>query len=632
MRTIVLLITCISTLLHAQDTISIRTLDRALIVTDPARGVRRLSRTVPLVSADTPVRRILLDLTYACPDSMRCADWDYLDHVLVRPINGTDTFELARMLTPYGGLFPKDWAFTWRSDVSDLAAILKDSVELIHIHHGYEPASDRGWAVTLDLHYITGPPIAPILGITEIYRGNFPYGNDSRPIATQLPARTIRTHPDARWLRIRSQQTGHGMMANDGCAEFCAKWRRVHVGGQVVQDRRLWKECASNPLWPQAGTWIFDRADWCPGELQPPDQLTVPLEPEDRTCTVRFEMEPYQVDSSTAMTNLSAYGIQFGPTRARHDAMIIEILAPSLQARHARALEGHEGTRFVIGNAGADTLRMLTIQHGVAGGDTLRSRWHGALPFGQTDTVTLAAARTCAAPGGSYFVSLSRPNGQPDAWPYDNMARSAYHVPDVMPTSLIVQLRTNAEPQHNALRISSNGKEQFVHVPGSLQPDSSYRDTLHLPPGCHRLQLTDTAGDGLSFWFNTEGGHGHLRLLDLKGRLLKRFESDHGNGITYLFHTGSTPNILPDTVPDVHVFPRRTKGHTRLYYFANDAAPLHVMISDEQGRTVQEIRPAGYIKEAEMPLDLTDQPPGRYHIAVLRDGRTVFKDRIRVER
>jgi hypothetical protein len=613
------------------DTTTIRVLDRHLVVTDPALGTRHTGCIVQLPGG-TPPRRILLALTYACPDTMRCADWDYLDHVLVRPVAGRDTFEVARMLTPYGGQFNRGWAFTWVADVTDFAPVLRDSVEVIHVHTGYEPAHDRGWAVTMDLRYISGPPMAPVLAIAQLHRGQFVYGDTLRPLGTTIPPRTVHPVEGAAYMVVRSQQTGHGMDPADGCGEFCAKWRYVTLDGDTVQWRRLWRECASNPLYPQAGTWIFDRADWCPGELQPPDRIIVPLEGPSRPRTVGFHMEPYRPDSAQAFINLSAYTIQLGPATATHDAMITEVLVPSDEPRHARMNEEHDGPRVVIANAGSAPLRTLTFRYGIVGGQLHTYRWTGVLPFGVVDTVDLPGPILCTEPHHQFVVEVRHPNGQADEWAADNAAIIRFTAPPVLPADLTVHLRTNAEPHHNALHLTApDGRAWIMHPLGTLKADTLYTHALHLPPGTYRLQLVDTAGDGLSFWYNSAGGHGHLRLLDGEGRLLLPFESDHGNGLVYTFRVGGTPTLPPHTAPVISLFPRRTQGHTRLDFLANEAGLLHVQVTNEAGEVVREFRTPEPVRMLELPMDITGAPPGRYLVTLSRDGKKIFEQRIRLE-
>lgn len=618
-------------LAHGQDTVVVRALDRELVITDPGPEVRYIGRTVMLPSAALPVRRILLTLTYACPDGMRCADWDYLDHIWVRPVNTTDTFELARMLTPYGGLFKPDWQFSWVSDATDLVTVLRDSVEFIHVHHGYEPFHDRGWSVTLDLRYITGPPIAPALGIAGLYRGSFAMGDTELPLEQALKPVPLDHMPGAEWLTIRSQQTGHGMNPDDGCGEFCAKWRSIQVDGIEIQRRMLWQECASNPLSPQAGTWVFDRADWCPGQLQPPDRVTLPLAANGEGHEVAFAMQPYVADSSTASTNLSAYAVQWGRPSARHDVMVTEVLVPSDEPRHARLNADHEGPRIVIANAGADTLVSLMIHYGRTDGAQATFRWEGALPFGAVDTVNLPGPIDYRAHPGFFRVSAEAPNGQVDAWPVDNALRSRMDGVDMLPADLVLQLRTNNEPGDNALDLHDASGRAHLHYPlGSLKADTLYSDTLGLEPGTYRLQLTDTAGNGLKFWFNNEGGQGHLRLLDNEGRLLKRFESDCGNGMTYLFRVGERPTVQPDTLPAASLFPNRTKALSRLDFFANEPGSITIRVTDEEGHVVQEIKPNVPVKEASFNIDLTGSAPGRYTATVERAGIEIFRERLRL--
>ena len=70
-----------------------------------------------------------------------------------------------------------------------------------------------------------------------------------------------------------------------------------------------------------------------------------------------------------------------------------------------------------------------------------------------------------------------------------------------------------------------------------LEPTTTYIDTLELEEGNYYLNLVDTAGEGLEFWFMADAGFGRLRLKDTKGNLIHLFESDNGNGQFYAFKT-----------------------------------------------------------------------------------------------
>ncbi|MCB9182713.1 MAG: peptide-N-glycosidase [Flavobacteriales bacterium] len=630
MRNVFLLLVLLG-LVHAraQDTLHVRAHDRATVVTDRSTGNHPYPVAVRFPAKELPVRRVVLTLTLACPDGMRCGDWDYLDRILIRPMHRTDTFEVARMLTPYGGLFGKEWRFSWQSDVTDFSTLLRDSVEVIYAHGGYEASEDRGWAVTTDFHFVLGPPPAEVLAITELYRVTFVYGDRSRSIEADLPARSISTDARAALLRIRTHQTGHGMNADDGCGEFCSKWRSIKVDKKEVGRRALWKGCGSNPLFPQAGTWLFDRADWCPGALYEAEALTVPIAA--GAHVVDIDMEPYAHDSSEATTDIAAYAIQLAKPRAEYDAAIEAILIPNDDPRYGRFNPAVHEPQVVVRNLGSEPMDMVLVEYGTEG-FPMRLFVHGKrLRFGESDTVMLPHLIDMK-PGLNTFVAkLSKPGSHKDAWKGDNVMRATFTAPDMLDSVLVVQLRTNAQPEQNSFRLANTKGHAYIDHPlGSLKPDSLYTDTLRLPPAGYVMQLADTAGDGLTFWYNAEGGSGYLRLLDGQGRLLKRFESDCGDGLTYQFRVGDAPTLPVDDQPAISVFPSLTAGPTVLDYFANEAAAIRLELRDEQGTVVWSEALADAPKQFRHSLDLSNQPRGRYTLKVLRDEQEVFSGRLRL--
>lgn len=615
--------------LAAQDTLHVRSHDRATIVTDPSRGVRSFPARVRFPKAEVDLRQVLLTVTFACPDSLRCAEWDYLDHILVHPLGTTDTIEVARMLTPYGGFYKSPWSFTWQVDVTDFSPVLRDSVEVIYVHSGYEPNNDRGWAVTLDFACITGPPAARVLGVHTLHRGHFAYGDSTKPFATAVPVRTLSLQPSTALARVRLHQTGHGMHADDGCAEFCRKWREVRFDGRTVDRRDLWRECGTNPLQPQAGTWIFDRGHWCPGELQQPDVVDVQLSGGARAHTMEVVMEPYAHDSSTARWDLAAYLVELAAPSAAHDVAMVDIVAPSTAPMHRLRNPACGAAIVQLRNRGTRPLRKVDIVYGLVGGVMRTHRWTGDLPFDAVAEVTLPGPLEGADPA-VFEVRLERPNGEPDVWPADNVYRSTYTPVPVYPAPVLVQLLTNDQPGHTGLQVTdAAGRVLVAHAPGSLDSARLYTDTLRLAEGCYTLALVDTAGDGLEFWYNTAGGRGVLRLLDGEGRLLRRFESDHGSGITHHFRVAADAPTQRDTVPDIGLFPTRTTGRTVLDYFADRAGPVTLQVLDPQGAVVLE-RALGVLRQDRVELDLTGLVPERYTAVVLRDGSEVFRRRLRV--
>ena len=66
---------------------------------------------------------------------------------------------------------------------------------------------------------------------------------------------------------MRMTITGHGQGNTQNAAEFFEINNSVQVNGQEIAVHNLWKDdCATNPCENQAGTWLFSRAGWCPGQ------------------------------------------------------------------------------------------------------------------------------------------------------------------------------------------------------------------------------------------------------------------------------------------------------------------------------------------------------------------------------
>ncbi len=154
-----------------------------------------------------------------------------------------------------------------------------------------------------------------------------------------------------------------------------------------------------------------------------------------------------------------------------------------------------------------------------------------------------------------------------------------------------------------------------------------------MSPGCYELVVADSAGDGLDFWFNPEGGYGYARLLDVPGRLLKAFNSDFGSEVRHSFRivAGAKPEVALADLPIVNPFPARNKGVFDIDIFLNRRTELQVRIIEESGvETVLDNLYPG-VKEVMLPIDITTAPDGVYYIKVTADGKTVTR-RIRVKR
>ena len=61
--------------------------------------------------------------------------------------------------------------------------------------------------------------------------GSFQYGNPENDIENSLTPIKIKKEKKASFGRFRIQHTGHGMDKENGCSEFCNRWRELVFDG-----------------------------------------------------------------------------------------------------------------------------------------------------------------------------------------------------------------------------------------------------------------------------------------------------------------------------------------------------------------------------------------------------------------
>lgn len=633
---LVLVILFASCTTFAADTLHVISHKAIIVTTEPSAGTKSYRSWVVFPSKEEKLRKINLNITFGCPDGMRCADWDYLDHIYIRRKGGVNgpvlNYEIGRMLTPYGGAFGKTWSFKWQADITDFSLLLRDSIEIEYIHTGYEPNNDRGWKVTVDFELVKGKPVLEPVAVHQVYNKVYAYGDNSKPFEDSLKAFSFTASKRSQHARIFVYQTGHGMDAN-GCGEFCSRYREIWYNGRMIDKRDIWKKCGDNPLYPQAGTWVIDRAYWCPGELNQPDIYDVALKGGSQNV-VDINMQPYVTDKPSANELITAYVVEYSNPLQSHDAAVEDIYAPTDKQVHGRKNPASVNPAIVIRNNGSHPLTKLDIRYGTEGFASKQFTWKGKLAFNQQAVVTLPGAVQGNTGQNTFTVQVSSPNGKKDAVMDDNSMSTVFTKVPVHGKTLVLNLRTNNQPEHNNYYLrNADGKVVYERKPGSLKANTDYRDTLSLVPGAYELLVTDTAGDGLEFWFNNKGGRGICRLLDDKGKMLRNFESDFGNFIHYGFEVSadSSMHSSPALAPAVGVYPTRSTGKTTLDYFGNKAGKVIVKIVTDPGDTVVEEHVYNNLGEAVFDYDMSYRPPQRYYVKVYLEGELVFNKRLRIE-
>ncbi|MFV0506480.1 MAG: peptide-N-glycosidase F-related protein [Bacteroidales bacterium] len=613
--------------------------DNITVVTNPKEGTNSYPSWAVFPDKNKKVRRIVMNVTLGTPDSLPTAHWDYCDHINILRTDGikgeSKGYEIGRMLTPYGSIYSKGWEFKWSADVTDFADILRDSVEIEYMHSGYEPTT-VGWALTIDFDITYGEPHIDQLGMDKLWYGNFVYGNPNKPFEEQVKPYEFTLPKGTAIARVRLQHTGHGMDETRGCSEFCSRWRRIYLDDTIVQEKDLWKNCGNNPLYPQGGTWIFDRALWCPGDLQEPDIInTYPTSGSKHALTM--EMEPYQTDNiKQPKENIRSTIFYYSAPKNENDVLLEEILKPNKDPFFNRLNPAIKNPTIKIRNLGSEPLKTLSIKYcSMANGESYNKKeyqWTGNLAYYESAIIDLPGIIYSERERhNSFSVECLMPNGQEDAWKGDNKKTVDFNPPMEMPSEFIIQYKTNSTPQENFIELKDeNDNIIYSKMPQDVDPNTTYNDTIKMPEGATSGELTliDTAGQGLEFWFLVEQGYGFLRVLDMSGRMVHEFEKDCGDGEKFAFSISDSFNINQlDTQYSFTVFPKRVKDKFVINVHSDTPNSEMEVRFLQFGKTIKSYK-YPKINKSEYEYNIDDIGDGRYIVEIFVDGDRKFKTRI----
>ncbi len=490
-------------------------------------------------------------------------------------------FELGRYITPYGINLSLGTGWTWTFDVTDYVSLLHDSV---HISAG-------NWQELLDLKFMmfVGTPPRDVIDIENIYTGNFDYGHTNNPIESHLVPMEVPVLPNAVTTRWKSRVTGHGMDTPSNCAEFCPKTHYYYVDGNQQFSQLVWRNnCDVNPLYPQGGTWVYDRANWCPGaEVWTYDFELTPYATPGDTITLDHNVQAYTNNGEWSYYQIEDQIVYYGAPNFTLDASIENVIAPTNDQMWSRKNAVCMDPIIVIRNNGSTPLTSLTIQYGM--GSLMHTyTWNGNLGFLDTAWVTLPPF-TWVTGAQDFFFDISSPNGGTDQYSYNNTWKSKFTYPLVMPATFVVEFRSNNYWQENGYELK-NSAGQIVSSATATAPNTWYRDTITLPFDCYEFNLWDYGEDGLSWWANTAQGNGIMRFKSSTSAvILKNFNADFGGQIYQQFTVGFT-NTIEDSLiaadARMEVYPNPTDGLVSFNIALDERQDATVEIFDLLGNIV----------------------------------------------
>jgi len=558
------------------------------------------------------------DSTLVTPDdTLFLSTWEYYGV----PFEVINRYEIGRFITPYGLGLDLHEGFTWIYDVSDYEPLLHDSVHL----------SAGNWQELLDMkfEFIKGTPPREVLSVENVWNGDF-----GLPTFDQrVTAKRILMNPAASGFRFKSTASGHGF-GNDSqnCAEFCAKNHYVKVNGTTVNQFLLWKKCASNPLYPQGGTWLYDRSAWCPGAKVDiyNTELTSHVTPGD-SITLDYDIQSGVAGNYVFESQI----ISYGATNFTSDAAVEDIISPSNKDEHYRDNPICVGPKIMIRNNGTGALTSLDIAYGVVGGTVATQHWTGNLAFLETEEVQLGMLDWTGISGGQgqFEVSISNANGSTDQYANNNTLRSAFNIPKILNYDFVIWTKTNNAPYENSWTLKDDNGN-ILYSRDNMQANTTIKDTVHLPIGCFVLELIDEGEDGMDWWAGTQGGYIRLKSatstqtienFDSKWTLAGNaasYRGDFGSGFKYHFTTGFGLSIEEnDVMPDVYVYPNPAEGQFTVDLLPNKNGDAQIEVYDITGQRIYNKQLSGSDFYSQQ-IDLSANAKGIYLVNVKTESGT----------
>lgn len=513
---------------------------------------------------------IKMDLMLFCPEK-GCSNWDYTIKTYLVEIVDKDTIfhELGRIMTPYGGYY--NWSGNidkWRQhfyfDVTDYAPLFKDSTLFMVRFEGWQD----GFMVNLDFDFKEDPQkTVEVLESKQLYNGYFPYGNVNTPIDSYLPTHHIKIPKGTNFVYVKTIISGHGADSIQACSEFCKKYYKLIVGNKnfVKEEKRyVWKDdCGYNWIQPQGGTWIFDRAGWCPG-TKTNEEIFLLKDidfKKNREFDLRLSFEPdtiYQNGQAGYAIFAEIFFLKVEDTKPY--PIIEEIIFPSKQYAQYPARQLFNKIKVVVKNVGSQPMNSFDFRFKSLNAEllnmdeTILSVTQTNLNFRETNTFTynffeisdalLRAKRNSLLNCQVLPSSTEKINGNNEIT--DSQTVILSNIIDRFSSKIRFEIFTNDSSSENHLRLLKLDQQNGAMVDRIVWEDSLntsatlYSKSFTLDKGYYQLIITDSMCDGFSWWFRPEQGSGKIRIVDaLNGLVLKTLNPDFGCELRYEFEIDS---------------------------------------------------------------------------------------------
>ena len=534
-------------------------------------------------------------------------------------------YEILSFITPYGnGLDLGPEGKTYTIDMTDYATILKGAKMM-----SVEGRGNRQEELDIKFHFIKGTPHAeireikqmwPVRGANQIWAG---YSLGSIIDDSSFEPRQIFIPEDIGYVKLRSAITGHG---SNG--EFQSRQHFVNVNGGFEEALyNVWKECGDNPVYPQGGTWIFDRAGWCPGM---------------ETDVHSFEIGPFL---NKGEYNEFDYGIKgqsgsnydyrvnnqlvlYEAPNADFDVEILDIINPSTKTEHQRVNPSCNQPNFIFRNSGGELLNSFDITYGMEGGDSMTSSWSGNVRYLDSKRIELEVPdeKFWKSGNGTFYIQLSNPNGQEDQNPDNSYMTSKYIAPFTSGKDLRIDIKTDNKPQDSRINIYDSEGNIALDLFG-FGSNSNYSLDLDLPDGCYTMELLDLSDDGLEFWFFPNNGIGWVRITE-DNLPTQTFDPDFGGNLYFDFIINkTTSNQQIEIAQSIGISPNPVHENLNIQWHTQTGMNGIAKIINQNGKQLLQKK---INSNSDIQIDLNQLASGIYFIRIESEAGIKTKKFIKI--
>lgn len=526
-------------------------------------------------------------------------------------------YELMSFVTPYGinldlGIEGKTWSF----DVTEFGPILKGK-RRIFLNRGGQ------WQEDMDIRFefIEGTPVRDIIGIKQLWpvtsQGYQQIINNQR-----FEPRQIEFDADMKMAEIKSVITGHGQEG-----EFIPRMHTTSINS-VPNTYQVWTECSDNPVYPQGGTWVYDRAGWCPGAPSDVERFDIT----DFISSTGSNVVDYSINTGTGDSRyiVNVQLIEYGDPNYTNDVEILEIRNPSTEVIHERYNPACQAPVIKIRNNGTQPVTQLLIDYGFDDDGEIQITdgqsyfWNGNLEFMEEVEIELPFFPGLTLQSEEKFrVKISDDDEDPD---------NSTMVTDINPVEyfegdVVIQFKTNFFPAETSYSVyDQDGNAVFERLSSGLSGNTTYTDTLTNLNGCYQLEISDSDGDGLSWWANNDGD-GYIAIRPIDGGWIS-LQADFGSILRYDFTAGvvvSTEDLTAEEL--IHIYPNPVSRG--LYIdLDNRLANGKLIITNEMGQHLHQESIAG---KTELFIEEIQQfTSGIYHLTVIAESSTFTQRFIKI--